>query len=383
MVISAPQVLLPDGLTSGAAVVVEDGRIASIDTGAADVALPEGILAPGLIDLQINGGFGIDFADAEPEAWRAVMRRLPETGVTACLPTLITAPLDEIVDGLERARTAIGGDGARILGVHVEGPFLSPERHGAHDPGQFCDPTPERLDALLRPGTLALLTLAPERPGALGAIARLVAEGVVASVGHSDATAAVVAAAADAGARMVTHLFNAQRGIHHREPGVAGQALADPRLVSGLILDGHHVSDAVAGIALRAAPGRIALVSDATGAAESEIPAAKPPRHADGRLAGANLRLDAAVARAVTVGASPAAALEAASRVPADVLGHPDLGRIARGAVADLVWLGPDFRTRATWIGGELVRCSAPIATASSRRPSSPPTRRGSRRTHL
>ncbi|HWM12409.1 MAG TPA: amidohydrolase family protein, partial [Solirubrobacteraceae bacterium] len=244
--------------------------------------------------------------------------------------------------------------------------FLAGERRGAHDAELFCDPTPERLDALLEPGTMALITLAPERPGSLQAIERLASAGVVVSVGHSDATAAVTAAAVDAGARMVTHVFNAQRGIHHREPGVAGFALTDPRVTCGLILDGHHVVDAVARIALAAAPGRIALVSDAIAAtgmppglyelagAPVIVRDGEPPRRPDGTLAGANLRLDDAVGRAVALGVSPAAAIEAASRVPADVLGRTDLGRIAPGAAADLVWLGPDFRARATWVGGRL-----------------------------
>jgi N-acetylglucosamine-6-phosphate deacetylase len=357
---------MPDGLVANAAVVVEDGRIAAIETRRADVALPTGILAPGFVDLQVNGCFGVDFARAQPAEWRAAARRLPETGVTSFLATLMTAPIDELVEGLCRARAAMGGEGARILGAHVEGPFLAAEQRGAHDARLFCDPTPERIEALLEPGTLALLTLAPERPGALQAIARLVDAGVVASIGHSDAIATVVEAATDAGARMVTHLFNAQRGIHHREPGVAGQALADPRLTCGLILDGHHISDAVARIALAAAPRRIALVSDAIGAVGMPVSSheraavrsrrvGEPPRLADGTLAGAILRLDEAVARAVAVGASPTVAIEAATRVPADLLGRPDLGRIAPGAAADLVWLGPDLRTRATWMRGELV----------------------------
>ena len=246
MIIAAPQVLTPDGIVADVAVVVESGRIAEV--GAAerpDVRLPDGILAPGLIDLQVNGCFGIDFAGAAVDGWNLAARRLAETGVTAFLPTLITAPLEELVAGLRRA-AAVDGQGARVLGVHVEGPFLAASRRGAHDADLFCDPTPERIDALLEPGTLALLTLAPERAGALEAIERLAGAGVVVSVGHSDATADVVMAAADAGARMVTHLFNAQRGIHHREPGVAGAGLADRRLVCGLILDGHHVADAVA-----------------------------------------------------------------------------------------------------------------------------------------
>lgn len=365
MIVGAPQVLTPDGLVTDAAVVVEGGRVVAVESRDADVALPEGILAPGLIDLQVNGCFGIDFADADANGWRTAARRLAETGVTAFLPTLITAPLDDLVAGLRRA-AAVDGDGARVLGVHVEGPFLAAERRGAHDADLFRDPTPERLAALLEPGTLALLTLAPERAGAIEAIERLTAAGVVVSVGHTDATAEIVGAAADAGARMVTHLFNAQRGIHHREPGVAGAGLSDPRLVCGLILDGHHVADAVARIALAAAPGRIALVTDAIAAAGMPpgiyelggepvvVRDGQPPRRPDGTIAGASLRLDEAVARAVALGVAPAAAIEAASRVPATVLGRDDIGRIAPGAHADLVWLGPDLRVRATWIGGEL-----------------------------
>jgi N-acetylglucosamine-6-phosphate deacetylase len=368
VVITAPQILTADGMVSDASVVIEDGLIAAVRPASeADTVLPDGILAPGLIDLQVNGFFGVDFAEAGPDEWRTVAQRLPETGVTSFLPTLITAPIDALVDGLRCADAAMGGDGARILGVHVEGPFLAAERRGAHDAGLFCDPTPERIAALLEPGTLALLTLAPERDGALEAIESLSDAGVVVSVGHSDATADVVLAAATAGALMVTHLFNAQRGIHHREPGVAGMALADPRLVCGLILDGHHVVDAVARIALAAAPGRIALVTDAIAAAGMPpglyelggepviVRDGEPPRRPSGTIAGASLRLDDAVARAVALGVDPADAIGAATRVPADVLGRADLGRIAPGAAADLVWLGPDFRVRATWVAGDLV----------------------------
>jgi N-acetylglucosamine-6-phosphate deacetylase len=363
VVVAAPQVLTADGLVADAAVTIADGRVASIGRGPADVALPEGILAPGLIDLQINGAFGIDFASAGADGWREAARRLPETGVTAFLPTLITAPVDDLVRGLRRAADARGGPGARILGVHVEGPFIT--RAGAHDPTHACDPTPERLDALLAPGTLALLTLAPERAGALVATARLAAAGVVVSIGHSEATAALVDAAARAGARMVTHLFNAQ------DPEVAQHALADERLVCGLIADGHHVPDADVRAAFAAAPGRIALASDAVAAAGMPpgryrlggepvtAEPGQPPRRDDGTLAGSALPLGAAVARAVAAGVEPAAAIHAASRVPADLLGRPDLGRIAPGARADLVWLGPGFEARAAWVAGEPVYTAA------------------------
>jgi N-acetylglucosamine-6-phosphate deacetylase len=369
VVIAAPQVLLRGGLVADATVAVAGGRIVAANERP-DVVLPEGVLAPGLIDLQVNGCFGIDFA--RDEDWSTAVRRLPETGVSAFLPTLITAPLEDLVAVLRHVPTSLPG--ARILGVHVEGPFLAEARRGAHDASRFCDPTPERIDALLEPGTMALLTLAAERRGAPAAIARLAREGVLVSVGHSDAVAAEVAVAIDAGARMVTHVFNAQRGIHHREPGVAGMALADSRLACGLILDGHHVVDAVARLAFAAAGGRIALVTDAIAAMGMEpglyevggkpviVREGEPPRRPDGTLAGANLRLDDAVARAVAIGVPPEMALEAASRVPADLLGRSDLGRIEPGAVADLVWLDDGFRARATWVGGELVHDELGVA---------------------
>jgi N-acetylglucosamine-6-phosphate deacetylase len=350
---------------------VEDGLIVEA-TGPPDVVLPSGVLAPGLIDLQVNGFFGVEFA--YDEDWSTAVTRLPETGVTSFLPTFITAPMDVLVDGLHHCRAAMDLDGARILGVHVEGPFLAVEQKGAHDPALFRDPEPELLDALLEPGTMALLTLAPERAGALVAIERMAGEGVLVSVGHSDARAEVVAAAAAAGARMVTHLFNAQRGIHHREPGVAGQALADERLACGLILDGHHVVDTVAKIAFAAAGGRIALITDAIAPAGMEpgfyelggepviTREGEPPRRPDGTIAGADLRLDDAVARAVAIGVPPEVAIDAATRVPADLLGRRDLGRIEPGALADLVWLDDAYRARATWVGGELVHDELGVA---------------------
>jgi N-acetylglucosamine-6-phosphate deacetylase len=348
---------------------VEDGRIVEA-AGPPDVVLPSGVLAPGLIDLQVNGCFGVEFA--YDEDWSPAVARLPETGVTAFLPTFITASMEMLVAGLRRVPDPLPG--ARILGVHVEGPFLAAEQKGAHDASLFRDPEPELLAALLEPGTMALMTLAPEREGALTAIERLAGEGVLVSVGHSDARADVVAAAATAGARMVTHLFNAMRGIHHREPGVAGQALADERLACGLILDGHHVVETVAQVAFAAAGGRIALVSDAIAPAGMDpgmyelggepviTREGEPPRRPDGTIAGATLRLDDAVARAVAIGVPPEVAIDAATRVPADLLGRRDLGRIEPGAAADLVWLDDAYRARATWVGGELVHDELGVA---------------------
>ena len=364
------------GVLAPGYLAVSGGRITEVGEGppptAPDLDLRTGVLVPGLVDLQVNGYYGVDLADCDPEGWALVAGRLPETGTTAFLPTFITAPVARLATALRSAQKTAGAAtaGARVLGVHLEGPFLSPARAGAHRRDWMVPPSPDAVAELLDAGhgVLRLMTLAPEADGALAAVAALVAAGVVVSVGHSDATAGQVAAAADAGARMVTHLFDAQRGLHHREPGVVGQALTDHRLTSGLIVDLCHVSAAACTIAFAAAPGRICLVTDAAAAAgmppgryvlggqPMELPpGGAAPVRPDGTLAGSALRMDRAVANAVAVGLGLAEAVAAASRIPADLIGRPDLGRLASGAAADLAWFGDDLRTRAAWVGGEQV----------------------------
>jgi N-acetylglucosamine-6-phosphate deacetylase len=393
MLIAAERVLTPadaaDPVPRPGFVAVTEAVIGRVGGGAptrqADVTLRDGYLVPGFVDLQVNGYFGVEFQTADAGGWADVARRLPSTGTTAFVPTLITAPVDSLAAALAEAAGFTGdlpASAARVLGVHLEGPFISLTRRGAHNPAWITDPTPAAIDALIQAGggLLRLLTLAPERPGALAAIDQLVAAGVLVSVGHSDATAAQVAAAAQRGARMVTHLFNAQRPLAHREPGVVGQALTDERLTSGLIADLYHVVGPVCGLAFRAAPGRIALVTDAAapagmppgeyllGGEPITLPATEgaPPVRRDGTLAGSALRMDVAVANAVGSGVPLADAIAAATVVPADLIGRPDLGRIAAGATADLVWLGDDLRTRATWIAGRLVYTDGAAATLAS-----------------
>jgi N-acetylglucosamine-6-phosphate deacetylase len=338
-------------------------------------ALAEGVLAPGLVDMQINGAFGVDFAAAGDEDWLTVARRLPSTGVTAFVPTFITAPLDGLAGVLRdysRRRAALerAAGAARPLGVHLEGPFLAERRRGAHRADLLRDPRPEYVDTLLAAGDGALrcLTLAPERDGALAAIERLTAAGTVVAVGHTDADEATVHAAADAGATLVTHLYNAQRPMQHRDPGTVGAALTDDRLTCGLIVDLHHVAAAAVQVAFRCAAGRVALVTDAVaamgmpagtyelGGDRLDVRPGEPPRRADGAIAGSALRMDESVANAVRhCGVDLVSAVEAASRVPAAAVGRADLGRIEPGGPADLVWLDDDLSARATWVGGERV----------------------------
>jgi N-acetylglucosamine-6-phosphate deacetylase len=387
MLIAAARVITADSRSSGPNAILAPGYLecsggritrvcAGLPASRPDVLLGSGFLLPGFVDLQVNGYGGVELATADLAGMASVAERLPHTGTTSFLPTFITSPLEVLEDALRRGGEILpslaGVPGlARILGIHTEGPFISPNRRGAHNPDWIVAPTSDAVENILAAGAphLRLVTIAPELDGALAAIKHLSAAGVAVSVGHSDATAHQVSTAAMCGATMVTHLFNAQRPMHHREPGVVGQALADSRLSSGLIADLHHVSGQVMAVAFAAAPGRIFLVSDAAACAgmppgtyllggepiELADGDGTPPVRADGTLAGSALRMDSAVANLVATGVGLVDAARAATRIPADLIGRPDLGRIAPGAAADLTWLSDDLRATATWIGGQQV----------------------------
>jgi N-acetylglucosamine-6-phosphate deacetylase len=389
--LACPRLLLDGRLTGpGAVTFGDDGLIAAVDVAAApgrgpvpgpavdppaaDLALDGGVLTAGMVDLQLNGAAGIDLAGAGAAGWRTVAAQLARHGVTAFCPTFVTAPVAAqrtAIAATAAARAGLAGAAvAQPLGAHLEGPFLSPVRAGAHDRSLMRPPSPAALDELLDGAdltALSIVTLAPELPGAGAAIERLVAAGVAVSLGHSDATAAQTAAAAERGARLVTHLFNAQRPFAHREPGLPGRALTDPLLTCGLIADLHHVAPDAVRLAFAAAPGRIALVSDAVaaagmapgpfrlGAVEAFAQAGGPPRLADGTIAGSALHLDEAVRNAVAVGVTPERALSAATAVPAAALRDASRGDLAPGRRADLVWWDDELRVRAVWIAGRRV----------------------------
>lgn len=378
VVVSARRLVgLPDDESGEGWLVIDGGRIGDVGRGVAprtpDVVLDDGILAPGLVDAQINGAFAVDFAEASTADVRAVAERMLSTGVTAMVPTFITATVEQLVEqvtayDVARAASNASGSATRLLPAHVEGPFLSPRRRGAHREALLVDPTREAIAPLLALAhALSYVTLAPERAGALEAIEAFVAAGIRVAVGHSDATDDQVRAAADAGATLVTHLFNAQSPFHHRAPGVVGAALTDPRLTLGLIVDGHHVEPTATRLTFAAAAGRIMLVTDAVaalgmppgtyelGGEQLEVVAGGPPLRADGTIAGADSPLDANLGHAVDAGIDLVEAVRAATRTPADALGLTELGRIEPGARADLVLLGDDLRARTTWLGGDRV----------------------------
>jgi N-acetylglucosamine-6-phosphate deacetylase len=350
-------------------VAVADGRIAARGPRRARRALPDGwIVAPGMVDLQVNGYAGAE-ADAGPEALATIAAALPATGVTAFCPTLVSRP----EGAYRRAAAALAGcatwpprawpigtsHAARVLPPHLEGPFLAPGRAGVHPVAALRDPTPEAVDRLLDAFAPAVVTLAPERPGALEAVRRVARRGVVASVGHTEADARAGRAAIDAGARLMTHALNAMEGIGSRRPSALAAFLADPRPRVSLIADGVHVAPEVAAVVARAAGGRLVLVSDAVAAA-----GALPGRYRlgrcaivsdgrrvrwRGRLAGSALGLDEGPRTLLSAGIGAAAALAAATWGPRRLLGLPAL---RPGDPADLVVLDPALAPRLTLVGG-------------------------------
>jgi N-acetylglucosamine-6-phosphate deacetylase len=358
------------------ALVVEDGRIVAIvpeaDTGdAALLDLGGGLLAPGFVDLQVNGAGGVQFNDAPAvEAIRTICATFARYGTTGLLVTLITDTPEITAAALAAGEAAAAEGVPGFLGLHLEGPHLDPRRKGAHDPRLIRPMDEADLEALVAAaGTLPALlcTVAPESVTPQQ-VARLSGAGAVVSIGHTDAGYASVAAAAAAGAHMVTHLFNAQSQLAGREPGVVGAAL-DLGVHAGLIADGIHVDPVSIGIALRAkrGPGRILLVTDAMALAGSDRPDfylngrrihrdGGALRLDDGTLAGADLTMDNAVAfMHRRIGLKLGEALRMASLYPSEAMGFLDRGRLAPGTRADVVHMSEELKVRGTWIGGEKV----------------------------
>ncbi len=373
------RLMLGAGDAESGAIVVDAGRIVAIERPAMTERLPSrrfesAFVAPGLVDLQVNGGFGFEVGP-DPDALRALCEHLPRTGVTSFLPTLISSSEEDYRRALAAFRAVVAspaqGPSARVWGLHLEGPLLAPNRAGAHERAYIEGASVDLLERIADPALVRMVTLAPERPGALALIASLRARGLTVALGHTEASFEVFTAGVDAGATLATHVFNAMSGFHHREPGATGAALTDDRVTALLIADGVHshpaafrlavrakgidglglVTDAIAGAGLPPGPSRLGgrdVLVDATSA-----------RLGDGRLAGSTLTMDQAVRNAVVFGdLSLSAAVHLASAVPARAVGLAMCGRLSVGAEADIVMLDQNLGVEATFVGGRIAYLS-------------------------
>lgn len=371
--------LVTDGTsTPDAWVRFEGGRVRATGRGsnwtsadtvidASEVAGDGAILAPGFIDIHGHGGAGASFDDGA-ESIRTARALHRAHGTTRAVVSLVTAPLDDLARRVAEIADLMTTD-ADILGSHLEGPFLDPGHHGAHEPSLLREPALDEVKRLLEAGrgTVRQVTIAPERPGGLEAIDAIVAAGAVAAVGHTNADATQTARAFDAGATLLTHAFNAMPGIHHRAPGPVLAAAADTRVILEAIADNIHLDPLAIKLLFDAAPGRVALITDAMAAAGSAdgtydlgavtVTVTDGVARADstGAIAGSTLTQDVALLRAVRAGVALPEALRALTQTPAEAVGvATQLGRLAPGYLGDAVLLDAELHVRHVQTGAAL-----------------------------
>ena len=365
-VISSRQVLLADGQFHAARIEVSQGRIRSIAAlGRDESPTTDLMLAPGFVDLQVNGIEDVDVwstaLDDNTTAWERINQLLLDQGVTSWCPTLVTAPLDlyrVAIEFVNRQRSVLGTP--HVIGVHLEGPFLG-GAVGAHRSQDICDVNTKWL--LEHVDGVALMTLGAEVHGAIEACKVLSSHGGKISIGHSLPTREEFENCVSAGATLVTHLFNAMSGVHHREPGLATWALTNDNVFASLIADGVHVSADVIGLSFSAKPNKMVLVTDAVawraGAAGKIRISLRDgaPRLENGTLAGSAVTMPEAIKVCVEQAhvALPQA-LQAASSNPAKVMGLADRGVLQVGYLADIVGLTNDLSVGAVWVSGQRVR---------------------------
>jgi N-acetylglucosamine-6-phosphate deacetylase len=353
--------------------LVEDDTIVSTGVGSgpdAETVIDVGgdWLTPGFLDLHGHGGGGFSFEDGAAAIQQALTVHRAH-GTTRSVISLVANPISELEASLSGIASLVAGD-PLILGSHLEGPYLSPERRGAHNPEFLRDPQPAELDRLLDAahGTLRQLTIAPELPNALEAIEILVGNEVVVAVGHTDADYETTQRAFHAGARILTHAFNAMAGIHHRAPGPIIAAFEDDRITLELVLDGHHVRTEVAGLAFASAPGRVALITDAMAGADApdgsyslgslvaDVHGGIATIAGTETIAGSTLTQDVALRIAIErVGLAPAVAVAALTLTPARSLGlERRHGLLAAGFAADAVLLDAKWQVEQVWAAGRI-----------------------------
>jgi N-acetylglucosamine-6-phosphate deacetylase len=381
-VITAEHLITPTERIEAPVVLIEDGRVAAVGSRAS-MEIPAGtrqdfpglILAPGFIDIHIHGGAGHDVMEADTAALSAIGRHMIQHGVTSYLPTTVTAPQDRILKALEHLGRSIATrgtqpQGALPLGIHLEGPFISHAKRGVHPPEYLVSPSPDKLDLFWQAsqGTIQMMTVAPELPGAIETIRHAWTLGVHSSLGHSDANYAQASAAIAAGADHATHTFNAMRALDHRDPGVLGAALTNDALSADIIADGVHVDPSVVRLFLRAkGPDRAVLITDAisaTGMPDGryrlgafEVEVNGDCCQYEGKLAGSVLTLDRAVRNVMSfAGWKLQHAVRLATFNPAQLLGVTDQrGLIAPGRMADMVVLSDDGQVVHTIVAGAMV----------------------------
>ncbi len=357
-------------------ILLDGDRIAAVGeagtaTPAADHvhALAGHTLTPGFIDLHGHGGGGAAYDNGEDEI-RAALAVHRAHGTTRSVISLVANPLEQIEESL-RLVARLAQDDATIVGSHLEGPFLAIGRRGAHAPEYLSEPDPVVIARLLDAGGTSIrqVTIAPELPGAIAAVRQFVAAGVVVAVGHTEADEKLNREAFDAGATLVTHIFNAMPGIHHRDPGPIVAGFDDDRVTLELVLDGVHVHPSVAQMTFRAAPHRVALVTDAMAAAGGDdgyyrlgslnvtVQNGVAMLNGTQTIAGSTLTQDAALKCAVTsAGVDESRAVEALTLTPACVLGRDDeWGLLEPGYAADVVALDDEWAARRVWAAGSLV----------------------------
>lgn len=373
MLISAGRVITPARVLAPGWLLVEGDRVADVQQGPpprdADVDLASYTLVPGYVDSHVHGGGGAAFDGGDPEAAATVARTHLGLGTTTMTASLVTDTPAALARSLRALSPLV--DDAVLAGLHLEGPWLSPRHAGAHQPDLLIEPSPSDVDGLVEAadGHLRMVTLAPELPGGLDAVRRLTSAGVVAAVGHTDATYDQARAALDAGASVGTHLFNAMRGIHHREPGPVTALLEDPDAFVELIADGVHVHPAVLRLAGTRKPKRAVLVTDAMAAAgvgdgdydlgpmQVEVRDGVARLAGQGAIAGSTLTMATAVRFAVHVAGLPIEdVIHAATAAPAAMLGIEGVGSLLPGFRADVVALDEDLEVRrvmraGAWVG--------------------------------
>ena len=376
-------IITPFHLVSGKAIIIEKGRIREIAnkeelstatlTGAEVIEGKDKFIAPGYIDIHVHGGGGSDVMDGDYEAINQIAIAHSHFGTTSFLPTTMTMSKDKIIRSLRSICEAVkkGTAGAEILGIHMEGPYINPEKKGAQKEEEIKKISIEEfLEFNQASGNLIrLVTIAPEMPGAIGLIKYLYKQGIIASVGHSNATYVQTQAGIQAGLSHVTHTFNAMRGLHHREPGVVGAALTSPELTVEVIADGIHIHPIVLKILTKIKEGeKIVLITDSMRAAglkegtydlggQEVIVAKGQARLKDGTLAGSVLTMDKAVKNMVNkVGIQLPKVIQMASFNPARSIGIDDKkGSLEPGKDADIVILNKNLETELTIVAGKIV----------------------------